>query len=118
MANPLKGEVTLKAGEALYTLVFSVNAICELEDDLGEPVAKIADKLNDPESLRMTTVRALVWAALRDHHEGVDHKEAGAIASEAGIANCMEAIAKAFQLAFPADREDADSPRPSKAKAG
>lgn len=62
----------------------------------------------------MTTVRALIWAALRDYHEEVDLKEAGAIASEAGMPAVMEAIGRAFQLAFP---EAADNANPRKAPA-
>lgn len=117
MANPLKGEVELKAGEESYTLTFSVNALCELEDHFGEPVAKIAQRLNDPDNLRLSTVRALVWAGLRDHHDDVDIKEAGRVATAAGIPACVEAIGKALELAFPADKEGTDRPRPPKAKA-
>ena len=114
MANPHRGSVALQVGDRAYTLSFSVNAICELEDALGQPVAKIAAGLNDPENVRMSTVRAIIWAALRDHHSEVDFKGAGEIATEAGIPACMEAIGKAFNLAFPEAKEDA---RPRKAKA-
>ena len=114
MANPHRGSVALQVGDRAYTLSFSVNAICELEDALGQPVAKIAAGLNDPENVRMSTVRAIIWAALRDHHSEVDLKGAGEIATEAGIPACMEAIEKAFNLAFPEAKEDT---RPQKAKA-
>src|SRR5690606_10545533 len=114
MANPHRGSVALQVGDRAYTLSFSVNAICELEDALGQPVAKIAADLNDPENVRMSTVRAIIWAALRDHHSEVDLKGAGEIATEAGIPACMEAIGKAFNLAFPEEKEAA---RPRKAKA-
>lgn len=101
MANPHRGSVAIQVGDRAYTLAFTVNALCELEDVLGKPVAKIADGLSDPNNVRMSTVRALLWAGLQDHHPGTDLKAAGLIASEAGIPVVMEAIGKAFSLAFP-----------------
>ncbi|RVI93685.1 hypothetical protein CN186_15745 [Sinorhizobium medicae] len=112
MANPHRGSVAFNVGDRAYTLSFSINAICELEELLGQPVPQIAATLNKPEDIRMTTVRALIWAALRDYHEEADLKEAGAIASEAGMPAVMEAIGRAFQLAFP---EAADNANPRKA---
>jgi len=118
MANPHRGAVALQAGKSAFTLSFSVNALCELEDALGLPVAKIAAGMNDPENVRLKTVRALVWAALRDHHEEISLKEAGEIINDAGIPACMEKIGQAFQLAFP-DQPEAqeEGARPQKAKA-
>lgn len=116
MANPHRGSVALQAGDRAYTLSFSVNALCELEDLLGQPVAQIAGSLNDPGNVRMSTVRALIWSALRDHHAEVGLEGAGEIATEAGITSCMEAIGKAFKLAFP-ESEGKESSRPPKAKA-
>lgn len=116
MANPHRGSVALQAGDRAYTLSFSVNALCELEDALEQPVAQIANALNDPDTVRLTTVRALVWAALRDHHEDVTLKGAGEIITDAGMPACMEAIGKAFKLAFP-EQEAKEDARPQKAKA-
>lgn len=101
MANPNRGEVALKVGDLEYKLSFSINAICELEDAMDMPVAQIADRLNDTENIRMSLIRTVVWAALRDHHDDVSVKEAGHIASTVGVPAVMEAIGKAFMLAFP-----------------
>lgn len=117
MANSLKGEVTLSVSEKVYTLAFSVNALCELEDHLGKPIARIADGLNDAANVRLADVRAVLWAALIDHHE-VDIKTAGLIATEAGLPLCMEKIGEAFRLAFPDEKEGKDGARPRKAKVG
>ncbi|WP_173931391.1 GTA-gp10 family protein [Chelativorans sp. Marseille-P2723] len=116
MANPHRGSVALQVGGRAYTLSFSVNALCELEDALGQPVAQIANALNDPDTARLSTVRALVWAGLRDHHDEVGVKEAGDIITDAGIPACMEAIGKAFKAAFP-EQEAKENARPRKAKA-
>lgn len=111
MANAHRGEVAL--GD--YTVSFSVNALADLEGELDMPVAKIAETMNKPENVRIGTVRALLWAGLQDNHD-VDLKAAGRIATEVGIPAAMEAIGKAFSLAFP-DAEGEKSARPPKAKA-
>ncbi|WP_157014896.1 GTA-gp10 family protein [Mesorhizobium xinjiangense] len=118
MANPHRGQVSLEAGDKAYTLSFSVNAICELEDALDRPVARIAEELNDPENIRMSTVRSVIWAALQDCHPGTTIQEAGEIATVAGTTAIMEALGRAFQLAFPDAAEGKGKPRPRKAKAG
>lgn len=114
MANPNRGEVALLVGDREYKLSFSINAICELEDALDIPVAKVADKLNDAANIRMSLIRTVVWAALRDHHEAVTVKEAGQIATDAGIPVVMEAIGRAFTLAFPEANGSANPPKAAK----
>ncbi len=100
MANPHRGSVALQAGDTAYSLSFSINAICELEDAMGKPVAQIAEDLRDEANVRMSTIRKVVWAALLDHHD-LDLKEAGTVATDAGLPACMEAVGKAFALTFP-----------------
>lgn len=117
MANPHRGQVTLQAGDTAYTLSFSVNALCVLEEELDMPVAKVATAMNDPETVRLSLIRAVVWGALQDHHPEIDLAAAGSIASEAGIAATMEAVGRAFHLAFPEAGEGADQPDPQKAGA-
>jgi len=114
MANQNRGEVTLPVGDKEYKLAFSVNALCELEDALDMPVAKIGELLNDSANLRMGTVRKVIWAALRDHHEEIDLKEAGKLATD--IPLVMSKIGEAFRLAFPSG--GGNDSRPPKAKAG
>src|SRR5690606_738772 len=115
MANPHRGSVALQAGDRAYTLSFSVNAICELETELDKPIADIVASIQDPTKLRLSSVRALVWAALRDHHEAVTVKEAGEIATDAGVQLAVEKVGEAFRLAFPEAKGKANPP---KAKAG
>ncbi len=114
MANPARGSVPLQAGDRAYTVSFSVNAICELESAFDQPVAKIAGMLSEPENIRMSTVRSIIWAGLRDHHEDMEVREAGQIMSDAGMPACMEAIGAAFALAFPQE-EASSKARPRKA---
>jgi len=111
MANPHRGAVAVRVGDDEWTFSFSVNALCELEDCLGKPVPQIVDALGDPSSIRITDVRALVWAAMLDHHADISLKDAGAVASDIGVLLCLEKVGKALEIAFPTAREN-----PRKAK--
>lgn len=111
MANPNRGQVALKAGDREYMLSYSVNSLCELEDELELPIASIVTTMNDPEKLRMKFVRALVWAGLQDHNADVSIKDAGIIIGTVGFQPAMEAVRGAFKIAFP------DAEKGAKAKA-
>ncbi len=101
MANPNRGGVAVRVGDDEWTFSFSINALCELEDLLEKPMAQIFASLEDEKNMRMSDVRALVWAALLDHNEEITLKEAGVVASKVGIAVCLEKIGKAVGIAFP-----------------
>lgn len=95
MPNPHRGEVSLKAGEKTYTLAFTINSVCELENHLDKSLSDIVAGMG-----RVSVVRAVLWAGLR-HHHGVSIEEAGDIMHEAGAAATSEAINEAMMLAFP-----------------
>lgn len=105
MANPHRGEVPLQAGGAHYKISFSINAMCMLEDHFDRSVVEIMGELesarDNPASLRIKTVRAIVWAALQDHHPDTSLEQAGDIVSLAGVPVVMAKIAEAITLAFP-----------------
>ena len=112
MANPNRGGVSVRVGDDEWMFSFSINALCELEDLLDKPVAQIVVTLGDPDNMRMTNVRAMVWAALLDHHEGITLKEAGDVAGKVGTMDCLEKVGKALELAFPT--KAAKNPRKAK----
>lgn len=85
MANLQKGEVSLPVGDAIYTLSFSVNAFCHLEEVYdGRPFKELAQELSNPDKVSMTMLRNFVHAALLDHHPEVDIRETGRIITQAG----------------------------------
>ncbi len=117
MANPHRGQVSL--GD--YTLSFSVNALCELEELLDQPMMEIVAAMQAPDKMRMKTVRAMFWAALRDHHDDIDIHGAGAIVTDVGMTVAMSKVGEAFRLAFPTAKAGAEgkpkaNPRPAKAR--
>jgi hypothetical protein len=116
MANSARGSVALQAGDKAYTMAFSINALCELEDVFGVPAPKLGNLFEDAENISMKDVRKLVMVGLHDHHPEVSEKDAGVIAGDAGLQECMSAIEKAFRLAFPEAKTN-ENPRPAKVSA-
>jgi hypothetical protein len=100
MANKTKGEVEVRATGNTYVLIFDVNALCALEDRLGDSsLANVFEA--DPEKLRISMLRTVFHCGLRRHHPDVDEAAAGDIMTEVGIITCMEAVARAMTAAFP-----------------
>lgn len=105
MANPHKGEVAFEADGKAYTLRLSTNAICELEAALDRGLDAIVASMG-----RLSTVRGLLWAALRDNHPDVTMAGAGLIIDKAGMPAVMAAVTSALTAAFPPRTEAKDGP--------
>ena len=117
MANPVRGETAFEADGKTYTLRFSANAICEMEEALGRGIGVIGQEMGSMETARLTTVRAVFWAGLRDHHPDIDLKAAGDLVMAAGgIVGALALISKAFELAFPVAKTK--GARPPRGRAG
>lgn len=114
MANPLRGEVDLVAGDDTYTLRMSINEIIQLETLLDKGVMEISALLSDPNNMRIGTWRAALWAALQAHHKGTTLDDAGDIIGVASLPTIMAAVGEALQSAFPTSDPDA-KPNPQKA---
>lgn len=81
MANRFLGEATTKVGDKSYTLRMDFNAMCEFEDATGrDAMGAFADMESGNASVK--DIRAIVWAALREHHPEATLTDAGAILSE------------------------------------
>jgi tail tube GTA-gp10-like protein len=114
MANPHKGEVEFTVGKKVYTLKFSINAMCELENALGGSVVDIANTLSDPSKMGVKTMRTVFWAGLRDHHEALDEIEAGRVMDELGLVEASQLVATAFAKAFPEAQAPGPLPAPKR----
>lgn len=113
MPNPAKGEVALRVGETDYTLRLSINAICEAEALLDKTVNEIIASLD-----RVSTMRALLWAGLREHHKDVSLFDAGDIIGAAGADVVGAKIGEAIKAAFPQAEEGARPPKAARAGTG
>lgn len=96
MANAQKGEYTFTGPDGNdYTLLYNINAMCLIEDELGVPMSDLEDKLQRPSA---KDLRAVLWAGLKHKHPDLKLEDAGAIASGVDI---LENITAAFSRAFP-----------------
>lgn len=86
-----------------YTLVFNVNTLCDLEEELGvgdlNELMAVFNGLNEKPSIR--TIRALFYGALKQEQANMTPAQAGAIISEVGLDDATDALMKALELAFP-----------------
>lgn len=99
MANKLRGEVGFEADGKSYTLAFSINALCQMEDRIGVSVADVGTALSGKR--RYSTLRSLFWCALCDYHPGLTEQDAGRIMAAIGTNKADALVAEAFKLAFP-----------------
>lgn len=115
MANPHRGEVGVTIAGKPYTLVFTTNALCELEDAINRSAfaafAEILQATQNATVLRFTTLRAMLWAALRQNHAGISLKEAGDLMQALGIREVMEAMVKAMTAAMPQTEQQDETPK-------
>lgn len=112
MANLQKGEVSLPSGEETYTLSFSVNAFCYLEEADGRTFGEIIQELMDPKKLSMRQLRQFVHAGLLDYHPDLTVADAGRIIMKAGgVSSVMEAVGRGLEASLP-DKEASGTPRP------
>ena len=114
MTNPIRGDIDLQAGDEHFTLRMSVNAIIELETLLDMGVNQVARLLGNTKDFRLGTLRAVLWAALREHHKGVTLEEAGAIIAKAGANVVLDAVSQALASTFPERKADTANPRKAK----
>lgn len=115
MSNPLRGEATLVAGTAAYTLVFDINALCLAEEALGMEVDELLARYSGGTSARL--VRGLVWAALQAKHP-CSLAEAGAIISEVGFVEAKATLEKALLLAMPVQEEGEPPKKANRGRVG
>lgn len=108
MSNRHRGEATVTIGGVSYCFVFTIAAICEIEDIERLPIGMVMEKLQRG---FVSTICVLVWAGLREHHREVTLAGARDITvdliAEVGAPRAGEIIGEAVAAAFPAPQEGA-----------
>lgn len=107
MANPHKGDVRLLAREAAYTIRLNTDAICQAEGVSGKRFAQL---VVEADTGGFSSMRLLLWAALRKHHPALDLAGAGEIIDAAGVKVVTDGIAEAIKRAFPPADENPPKP--------
>jgi len=114
MTVTLVGGVPFDAAEEAYTLRFSVAALMTLEEKFDKSVQ---DVLAMMEGGRLSTLRTIFWAGLRDCRPEITEDAAGEVMTAVGIEAAGELITKAMVKAFPSAArkvEDDEGPSPQK----
>lgn len=109
MANAARGEVAFRALDRDWTLLLDINALCEAEDELGVKVHELAQP-------GLKAIRALLWAGLQRHQQGVTITQAGDIIQAVGMALAAEIVGEAFTLTFPEAAKGVAGPRKAAAR--
>jgi hypothetical protein len=119
MANQLRGEAGFKADGKDYTIVFTIDAFCHLEDRLDQDIGEILQRCRK-ELKRLGFLRTLLWAGLREKHGDVDEEACGDLVAKVGVVAMGTLLATAMMQAMPPPKEAAkrtEGPRKPKAKA-
>lgn len=118
MANPLRGEAVLDAGElGRFTLLLNCNALAELQEAFGLPLGRegdlaFLDRLMTLQGGLYRDLRQVLFFALQAKHaERVKNlSAAGVLMDEAGLDAVRSAVRQAVQFAFPEPKAEGDSP--------
>ena len=117
--NPMLGEASVEIGGETLTLVINNTALLALEEltdrSFLDVVAEIIAAQEAKRLQKVGTMQALVWAALRAHHDEVSTEQAGALVLRHRAA-LMTAVFDALNAALPKEDADAGEAKPPKAK--
>jgi hypothetical protein len=115
MATP-KGGVSFEADDKRYTMTFSINAMCEIEEELDMGITDIGEIMSAGQ-VRMKHLRAMFRAGLVDNHPDMTTAQAGDLMTELGPQRAADIIGEAFTAAFPSEKAGPANP-PKKRRAG
>lgn len=118
MANSQQGKVPIEIDGKTYTLSLSIDAMCQIEDaeSAGGPRVSFQDVIQRVNHGEIRAARRLFWGALRDFHEDVTLKDAGALLTHVGMSAVTHQLTAVLGATTP-DKEDvqATGARPPKA---
>jgi len=111
-ANAEKGHATLKAGDQVLTLAFTLNALCLIEDNLGCSINDLDERLAKASARDM---RVLLWAGLQEYHadEVPEIEAAGALVE---MSDAIDAVTAAMTAAFPKAKPSGKPKAPPRAR--
>lgn len=112
MTNTVRGTMTVEALGKTWTLKLSTNALCELEEQLGQGIESLGAMLQDPNQGRMKLFRLVVWAALTDNHPDIKLTDAGTLIDALGMEETMSVLQRLMTLTMPEQKKGVNgSPR-------
>ncbi|MEY8748944.1 GTA-gp10 family protein [Alkalicoccobacillus gibsonii] len=93
-ANKERGEAKLVLGGKEHTLRFDLNALVELEEALGVPLAELGNT-----TMSIKNVRSMLWAGVLHENEDITEKEIGKHVDMNNMEEVQTAISTAFASA-------------------
>ncbi|MFW2541533.1 GTA-gp10 family protein [Primorskyibacter sp. 2E107] len=118
MSNRIRGRHDFEADGKTWSLHFTANGMCELEDAVGCGVLAFLKRIEAAgEDISFRDVRLLFWAGLQEHHPDIDLRGAGAlITALGGIAQAMELTGQAVADSMPKPDAPGDGAKGKKTK--
>lgn len=107
MANKHKGELSFVSDGKTYTLSFTINALCELDEALGIDNALSVLIANGNATLKQH--RTMFFVALHHHHPEIENEKQAADLVTFG--QMMKLLTEAIMLANPPDESNAPAPK-------
>jgi hypothetical protein len=93
MANKQRGFVEVELGGKVRNLRYTMNALAEIEDQLGVPLAEM-------ENVKMTmkNIRVILWAGLIHEDKELTQEDVGELVDLNNIQTVQEKVAEAFAM--------------------
>lgn len=106
MTNAVRGLVTAELGGKTWSLEFTIDSLCQLEDLLDKTSVDILREVAQGNA-RLRLTRALIWAALRRHHSEITVEAAGELLRDPAGPAFAAAVSDAFLMCWPQADPDA-----------
>ena len=119
MTNKVRGKVDFEVDGTSYSLHFTANGMCELEDAAGCNAMAFLKRLESSaaDNLSFGDVRLLFWAGLQEHHPEMSVRDAGALITEmGGIATALDLTGQAVADSMPKPDKGGEASKGKKAK--
>jgi hypothetical protein len=120
VANKYRAEASFQVGKKTYRLRFDWNAAVEFESASGK---KLGDSMLELLKLTIcaTSLRAMLWAGLRQKHPKVTLSRAGELIGRIGRAEAMRLMGVALRYYYPelmGEPPDPQRPAPATSSGG
>lgn len=114
MANRFKGEVAVQHEGREYVLVLDFNTLADFEDKTGRDPLSWLDGVGKG-SVKLSDMRAMVWAAMTQQEPDATIRDAGALLSE-----YPDVLTRLVQAAAPEAQgaQEGNAPRPQRRAKG
>ena len=118
MANSERGEVKIEAGGKAYVLRLGINALIEIQRELGVESEEELFKKFGAGSRKLETLRTCAWKGIRtDSGEPITEEQAGDLIDAVGLEAFPKKLQEALRLAMPATPGNGSSSGPGRGKA-